>query len=328
VNFGDSLPNCLRRCPPIAGWALRQLSKLSPQFLVFVLVTHTAALAGSPKVVASFKPVHSLVASVMQGVGEPYLLVKGSASPHTYALTPSDAAALQDADVVFWIGHDMEAFLEKKLDGLGSGSKAVALEETPGLTKLPLRKGGAFDGHEEDGDAHEHGGTDPHIWLDLENAKLMLREIEQSLSEIDPANAVTYRANADKATAELDALAIEIEATLSPVKDKPFITFHDAFQYFEKRFGMEAAGTVTINPDIAPGAERITVLQAKAKDLGAVCLFTEPNFDPKIMSVIMEGSKAKTATLDPEAAGMTEGPELYAQSLREISRDLAACLGE
>jgi zinc transport system substrate-binding protein len=329
MNFGDSALNCLVCCFKTSNAWKRQLGALSPKFIaaaISLLSLSESGQAEAPKVVASFKPIHSLVASVMQGVGEPYLLVKGSASPHTYAMTPSDAAALQDAAAVFWIGHDMEAFLEKSVDALGSRSKAVALEDTPGLTRLPLREGGTFDAHEEEGGAHDHGGTDPHIWLDPDNAKLMVREIEKTLREIDPANAAAYADNAAKSLAGLDALTKELSATLSPVKDKPFITFHDAFQYFEKRFGMQAAGSVTINPDIAPGAERIAALQAKVQELGAVCVFSEPNFEPKIMNVIMEGTSAKTARLDPEASGIPEGPGLYTQSLREIAENMVQCL--
>ncbi len=300
----------------------------SPLFSCAIsLCAATASFAEAPKVVASFKPIHSLVASVMEGVGEPYLLVKGSASPHTYTMTPSDAAAIQDAKAIFWIGHDMEAFLERAVDALGSGSTAVALEETAGLTKLPLREGGAFDGHEEEGDAHEHGETDPHIWLDPENAKIMVQEIEKTLSKIDPANAPAYTANAAKTLVSLDALTKELSDTLDPVKGSPYLTFHDAFQYFEKRFGVEAAGSITVNPDTPPSAARVAELQAELKSLGAACVFTEPNLDLKIVSVVTEGTKAKTAAIDPEASSLTEGPGLYAQSLREIAASMRGCLG-
>jgi zinc transport system substrate-binding protein len=347
-NFGDSALNCQDYCfKKFSSWKM-QLSALSPKFIAAIAFLESTALghAEAPKIVASFKPIHSLVASVMEGVGEPYLLVKGSASPHTYTMTPSDAATVQDAAAIFWIGHNMEAFLDKTVGSLGEKAKVVTLDEVKGLTVLPPREGGAFEehaheeeakaegasheGHEhkaESAEAHEHGETDPHIWLDPENAKLMVREIEKSLTEIDAANAAAYKANADKTAAELDALSKELEATLTPAKGKPFITFHDAFQYFEKRFGVEAAGSVTVNPDVAPGAERVAALQAKVKELGAVCLFTEPNFDPKIMNVIMEGTNAKTATLDPEASGIREGPELYARSLRGIAAAMRECLG-
>jgi zinc transport system substrate-binding protein len=304
-----------------------------------LLLTAQTAFAEPPKVVASFKPVHSLVASVMEGIGEPYLLVKGAASPHSYSMTPSDAATLQDAAAIFWIGHGLESFLDKPLQALAGTAKVVALEDLSNLTLHYARENGSFEQHAHEAEqseaeksaehehGHAHGAFDPHIWLDPENAKAMAREIAKSLSGIDPANTATYEANSDRLVSELDALSRELETTLKPVKGKPFITFHDAFQYFEKRFEVEAAGSVTVNPDVAPGAERVAALQVKVKELGAICLFTEPNFDPKIMSVVTEGTTAKIATLDPEASSIPEGPGLYAQSLREISRDLAACLG-
>jgi zinc transport system substrate-binding protein len=303
-----------------------------------ILASSISTLAEPPKVVASFKPVHSLVASVMEGIGEPYLLVKGAASPHTYSMTPSDAATLQDAAAIFWIGPGLETFLDKPLEALARTAKVVALEDLSNLTLHYARENGSFEQHAHESEqseteksaehehGHEHGAIDPHIWLDPENAKAMAREIAKSLSGIDPANTATYEANTDRLVSELDALSRELETTLMPVKGKPFITFHDAFQYFEKRFEVEAAGSVTIVPDASPGAERISSLQAKVKDLGAVCLFSEPNFDPKIMSVIMEGSNAKIATLDPEASALAEGKALYAKSLREIAAVMQECL--
>jgi zinc transport system substrate-binding protein len=311
------------------------MNRIAIAAIASLLASSGFALAEAPKVVTSFKPVHSLVASVMQGVGEPYLLVKGAASPHTYSMTPSDAAAIQDADAIFWIGHGMEAFLDKTLESLGGKANVVTLDQITGLVMLPIREGGAFEEHtDEEGEAQHseetadaHGGeSDPHLWFDPENARLMVRQIERSLSETDPANASAYKSNADKMAVELDALSKELETTLAPVKGKPFITFHDAFQYFEKRFGVEAAGSVTVNPDVAPGAERVAALQAKVKELGATCLFTEPNFDPKIMNVIMEGTNAKTGVLDPEASSIPEGPALYAASLRGIAASMKTCL--
>jgi zinc transport system substrate-binding protein len=285
-----------------------------------LLLASTGAFAEAPNVAASIKPVHSLVSLVMQGVGEPYLLVKGAASPHSYALKPTDAAALQSAEAVFWIGPDMEVFLEKPLEALAGGARVVALENSAGLAKLPLRQSG------HDQTAGPLDQIDPHIWLDPENARLMVREIEQTLREIDPANAAAYKINADKALLDLDALTQELSATLAPVKDRPFITFHDAFRYFENRFGLTAAGAIAVSPDAAPGAARVEELRMRVKQLGAVCVFSEPEAAPKIVDVIIEGSGAKTAALDPEASAIAEGPQLYAQSLRQIAAAMAACL--
>jgi zinc transport system substrate-binding protein len=328
-KLGDSLLICLRRSAIFTRLRGKQLSKLSPSFL---LASSLLAHAESPKVVASFKPIHSFVAAVMQGVGAPYLMVKGAASPHTYAMTPSDAEALQGAGAVFWVGHEMETFLDRPLEALGDKAKIVTLDEAEGLTRLPLREGGSFDKHVHEGEADHaekagHEAFDEHIWLDPQNARIMVRQIEKTLSAQDPANAAAYKANADKTSAALEALDKELAATLAPVKGKPFITFHDAFQYFEKRYGVEASGSITVNPDAAPGAERVAELRAKVKELGAVCVFSEPNFEPKIISVITEGSNAKTAALDPEASALAEGTELYFQSMRGIAAAMRDCLG-
>eukprot|EP01035_Chromulina_nebulosa_P055697 gene55697-76334_t len=227
-----------------------------------------------PSVVVSIKPVHSLVASIMQGVGEPELIVKGAASPHTYTLRPSDARALENAAVVFWVGHGLEAFLEKPLEALPKNAVVVALEDAPGLVKLPFREGGAFGGHDHEDDGHtghdhddhqkveatdahhdhEHGGTDMHMWLDPTNAMAMARQIKQTLIKVDPENTATYEANTAALLQAIDALDAEVAATLKPVQERPFIVFHDAYQYFETRYDVRVAGSITVSPETMPGA--------------------------------------------------------------------------
>jgi zinc transport system substrate-binding protein len=298
--------------------------------LSLVLLTSTAMAA--PNVVASIKPVHSLVAAVMAGVGEPTLIVKGAASPHTYALKPSDAGALESADIVFWTGHGMELFLADSLGTLASKAEVVELAEAPGITLLPVREGGAFEPHsdgdeaEHEHEGHDHGESDMHFWLDPENAKLMVTQIATTLAEADPENATTYQANAEAELVKLDALEAELAATLAPVADRPFIVFHDAYQYFEARFGLDLAGSVTVTPDVMPGAARIDELKAKVSSLGATCVFAEPNFEPTIIAAISEGTSAKTGVLDPEGGALTEGPDLYPTLLRGLAKSLVDCL--
>lgn len=308
-----------------------------------------AAWADAPNVVVSIKPIHSLVASIMQGVGEPALIVEGAASPHTYSLKPSNAAALQDADVVFWVGHGLEAFLEKPLEALGNGATIVELEDAPGLEKLPFREGGAFEAHDHEhegaesdhdhgeadhhdsgGEAHDHGhgeAFDTHLWLDPLNAKAMAVQIEKTLATADPSNAVTYEANLAALNANIDALNKEIVDTIAPVKDKPFVVFHDAYQYFERRYGVRVVGSITVSPETMPGAERISEIQQKVKSLGATCVFAEPQFEPKLVNVVIEGTQAKAGTLDPEAATLAEGSTLYFDLMRLIATSLKQCLG-
>ncbi len=292
----------------------------------------TSALA-APNVVVSIKPIHSLVASVMKGVAQPLLIVEGSASPHTYQMKPSQASALQQADVIFWTGHGLEAFLEKPLETIGSKAKIVELEDAPGLTKLKLRAGGAFESHEGEPENNEagnheeaHGDFDMHFWLDTNNAKAMAVEIEKTLTAADPANAATYKANLTDLNARIDALASEIDASLASVKQKPFIVFHDAYQYFEHRFAVRVAGSITISPEVMPGAERISQIKAKVVELGATCVFSEPQFQPATVDIVLEGTTAKSGVLDPEAGALTPGPELYFELMRSISSSLKSCL--
>ncbi|TNM64889.1 zinc ABC transporter substrate-binding protein [Aliirhizobium smilacinae] len=312
------------------------------------MIAAPGAFAATPEVVVSIKPIHSLVASIMKGVGEPKLIVEGAASPHTYNMRPSNAAALQKADLIFWVGHGMEAFLEKPLEALGSKATVVTLEDAPSLTKLKFREGGVFEpeaeeeghdhGHnhgageahadgEDDGD-HDHEGNDVHLWLDPMNAKAMAAEIEKQLVQADAEHAVSYQKNAAELMKQLDALDAELRTTLEPIKDKPFIVFHDAYQYFEHRYGVKVAGSITVSPESMPGAERVKEIHRKVEDLGATCVFAEPQFEPKLVKVVSEGSKAKSGVLDPEAGALKEGPDLYFTMMRGIATSLKSCLSQ
>ena len=322
----------------------------------------TAAQAAGPNVVVSIKPIHSLVAAIMQGVGEPSLIVEDGASPHTYSMKPSNAAALQDADVVFWVGHGLEAFLEKPLETLGGKAKVVELEDAAGLETLPFREGGAFEAHDdgdeghayeaegahdhqaendkhdehghdhanaaetEEGHDHAHGGTDMHLWLDPMNAKAMAKEIAATLEAADPQNADAYTANLEALDARIDQLDSEIADLVAPVKEKPFVVFHDAYQYFEKHYGVRVAGSITVSPETLPGADRLSQIRAKVTDLGATCVFAEPQFEPKLINVVIEGTAAKAGTLDPEGGALDAGPDLYFDLMKGIGTSLRECL--
>lgn len=302
------------------------------------LMASTSLATAAPQVVASTKPIHSLVSAVMAGVAEPELIVKGAASPHTYSLRPSDAAALESADIVFWTGHGMELFLADALETLSTNAETVELSEAPGISLLPIREGGAFEAHEHedhdhDHEGHDHEGHEPaheegdmHFWLDPSNAQDMVGEIARVLMEADPENAEIYAANAEAELATLTDLETELTATLAPLADKPFLVFHDAYQYFEARFGLAVAGTVTVSPEAMPGAARIDALRQKVGELGATCVFAEPNFEPAIVATIVEGTDAKAGTLDPEGSVLTEGPNLYPELLRSLATGLVDCL--
>jgi ABC-type Zn2+ transport system, periplasmic component/surface adhesin len=311
------------------------------------LVGATSAFA-SPEVVVSIKPIHSLTAAIMKGVGEPQLIVDGAASPHTFSMKPSNARALQNADLVVWVGHGMETFLEKPLGALAAKAEVVALEDAPGLEKLALREGGPFEAHghgDEDHDDHahaasedhshnhdehdhDHGTFDTHLWLNPVNAKAMAQAIERSLIKVDPANEGAYQANTAELLRQIDALDAEIKTTVAPVKDKAFIVFHDAYQYFEKRYDMTVAGSITVSPEMMPGAERLKEIRKKVADLGATCVFSEPQFEPKLVAVVTEGTAARSGTLDPEAATLEAGPDLYFEMMRGLARSITECLSQ
>lgn len=296
------------------------------------LLFSNAAMAGDvPGVVASIKPIHSLVAAIMDGVGKPDLIVEGAASPHTYSLKPSNARALEAAKVIFWVGPGMEAFLKKPLSALGSNAVIAELDKAPGIKKLKFREGGAFEA-DDDGDepAADAGNPaqqfDTHLWLDPMNAKAMAAEITTTLVAADPANALTYQGNQTALNDKLDALDREIVTALSPVKDKPFVVFHDAYQYFERRYGVRVAGSITVSPETIPGAARVAEIHDKVANLGATCVFAEPQFEPKLIDVVIEGTSAKSAVLDPEAATLKEGPELYFELMHGLVNSLKNCL--
>ena len=321
---------------------------IRPALLATTILTASMTTAfADVRVVTSIKPVHSLVAAVMQGVGTPDLIVEGAGSPHTYALKPSQAKQLQEADLVFWMSHDLEAFLEKSIDGIATKAVSVPLMESRGLITLGFREGGAFDdhGHDEhddhdehdkdddhdhekhdDHDEHDHGEVDPHVWLDPENAKAMVHEIEEALAKADPANAATYESNAEAVMAKLDSLVAEIDSELQPVKGRGYIVFHDAYQYFENRFGVSAIGSITVSPEVLPGAERVSDLQEKVRSLDATCVFSEPQFEPKLVATVTENTNARTGVLDPLGAAIDKGPNLYFTLIRNMASSLKNCL--
>jgi len=313
----------------------------------------TITASADTAVVASIKPIHSLVAAVMEGVGDPTLIVDGAGSPHAYSLKPSQAVAIQEADLIFWIGHELEAFLEKPIETIGVKAKSIELADADELAKLGLREGGEFESHvhdehsnttahedanhedsghaeadHDDQAAHPAGAFNSHLWLDPHNAKAFVHEIEEALVEADPANAGTYKENATKVSAELDALTAELQGMLEPVKDRGFVVFHDAYQNFEHRFGVAAIGSVTASPETMPGAERIHEIQNRVQELGATCVFAEPQFEPKLVAVVIEGTNARLGVLDPLGASLDDGPNLYFDLLREMAVSMRDCLSE
>lgn len=363
------------------------------------LLLVTPALAEPPKIVADIPPVHALVAQVMQGVGEPFLLLPPGTSPHGYSMRPSEAQALEEAEVVFWIGHALTPWMERPLEANAGNAHTIEFMELAGLTLHEFRTGATFEAHDH-GDEHRHGDEqghgdhaeakddhdehahdkhdhgdhghaekndhnehahdkhdhgdhghdehahdkhdekghdeqsgdehgdehDPHIWLDPVNAAVMIDAIADELAEHDPANASTYRSNAEKAKADLDALRAEVAEIVAPADGKSFIVFHDAYHYFEHRFGIEAAGAISIGDATTPGARRLAEIRDLIEDTETVCVFAEPQYNPARVATVTEATDARIGVLDPLGAEITPGPGAYKALVRGLATSLAECL--
>ena len=306
---------------------------------VAALAAFFAASTGAPaahaelKVVATIKPIHALATRVMDGIGTPRLLVSGTASPHSFALKPSDARALAEADIFFRVSEMVEPFTARIVQALPATVHVVTLANAPDLLVLGQRASGTFEARAHAGHVHETrvpGATpmsgDGHIWLDPENAKIMVAEMARVLALRAPEHAVTVRANAATVLAELDALAAELSRDLAGVKDRPFVVFDDAYQYFENRFGLNAVGAITLSPEAQPSAKRLSEIRRKIAESGAVCVFAEPLFQPRLVAAVTEGTSARGGTLDPEGVMVEPGPDAYAKLMRQLASSLKECL--
>lgn len=317
------------------GDVIRSALRMLWIFPAVLLLVLPGALRAEVRVVATSKPIHALVSSVMAGIGTPELLVGGQTSPHSYSMKPSDAQKVHNADVFFRVSEQLEPFTRKLVQSLPGSVRVVSLIDAPGLTLLEMRRGGVFDGHEahgpeideEPGLEHGHEGPhDPHIWLDPENAKAMVEYIAEVLATIAPDQATTFATNAQAELRRLTDLSEELARELAPVVGKPFVVYHDAFQYFENRFGLAAVGSVTVNPDLPPSGKRLQELRSLIRSAGARCVFAEPYLPSRAIEVIAEGTGAKTGILDPEGLTLQPGPQLYAELMRNLSRSFRACL--
>ncbi|MDP6706083.1 MAG: zinc ABC transporter substrate-binding protein [Alphaproteobacteria bacterium] len=308
--------------------ALRWLRRPAPAAFLAALTITTAVEAAAPKVVVTVPPLHSLTALVMAGRGEPALLLPGGASPHVYVLKPSDARKLARADIVIRVGESLETFLEKPLVGLAAEARVITLADEAGLRRLPVRQGGVWEKADEAAAEHDHheGGVDPHLWLDPRNAQAIIAIVAAALSRADPEGAETYAQNARAAAERISALESELQARLGPVRERPYVVFHDAYQYFERSFALNAVGAVAVSPERPPGARRLLEIRAKIRADGAACVFSEPQYRPRLVETIVEGTGAKTAVLDPLGAALAPGPEAYFGLMRNLAAALAACL--
>ncbi len=320
------------------------------------------------RVVTSIKPIHSLASYLMDGVGKPDLIVDGYASPHGFSLKPSHAKMLQNADLIFWVGEDLENFLEKPLKSVAKKAEKIELMEIKGLTKLKFRERNIFEGHDDHGhkeddhddhakkedehddhghddehkdghdehghddehkegdhghEEHAHGEYDPHIWLDPMNAKVILSEMAEHLIENDQNNESKYKANLKKAHKDLDKLTKKVKSELN--KDFKSIVFHDAYQYFEKRFGINILGAFTVNTDVMPGAEQLAEIREIIEHDKVSCIFSEPHFNPDIIKAVAKDTNVATGVIDPLGATLNPGKDLYFDLIGNMSKSFKGC---
>ena len=323
-----------------------------------LLVMATSPIRAEIKVVTTIKPLHSLIANVMDGVGEPSLIIEGSTSPHSFTLKPSHAKLLEEADLIFWVGEGIETFMERPIESIVKNAEVVKFMEVESIEKLKFREESIFgnhddhddhdedhDDHDEDHDDHDdhdeghddhddhdehteheghnHGEFDAHIWLDPNNAKEMVHEIAHELVHIDPANKDKYEANAETTIQEIDELIDDVSKDIN--KDAKFVVFHDAYQYFEERFGLRASGALTLNTDVLPGAKQIDEIQDVIKDKGIKCIFSEPQFNPKIISTIAQDMNIKIGVFDPLGANIESDKDLYFKLISNLGNELKGC---
>jgi len=364
------------------------LSRWAPCLCAFVALAVGVQAVASPRVVATIAPVHSLVSSVMLGVGEPSLLLPPNASPHSYNLKPSQAAALAEADLVVWIGPELESFLTHRLSK-GKNTQQLRLSKATGVRAYAMREHRDFavehahehhDAHEhehneahtdkhehsshEDAhhdehehsdhddehhdehehsdhddvhhdehghsshDEHDHGGMDPHLWLSPENARAMLAAIAARLGALDPTHSERYAANAARAAEDLKRLEADIRDRLAPYGDAGFVVFHDAYQYFERSFGLTTSGVISLNPHTPPSAARVARIRNAIQQGSIDCLFSEPQFPQRVVKRLADGLNVRVAQLDPIGNKLRQGSELYTLLLKNMAQSFARCLGD
>ena len=338
---------------------MKNIKKLPFILSILSLLTIFAPANADVKVVTSIKPIHSLASYLMNGVGKPDLIVDGYASPHGFALKPSHAKMLQNADLIFWVGEDLESFLEKPLKSIAKKAEKIELMEIKELNKLKFRERNIFDEHDDHGhddehkedghddhakkeddhghddehkedghddhghEGHAHGEYDPHIWLDPMNAKIILEEMAEHLIENDQANASKYKANLKKAHKDLDKLTKKVKSELK--KDFKSIVFHDAYQYFEKRFNVNVLGAFTVNTDVMPGAEQLAEIREIIEHDKVSCVFSEPQFNPDIINAVAKDMNISTGVLDPLGATLDPGKDLYFDLISNMSKSFKGC---
>ncbi|MBF0194598.1 MAG: zinc ABC transporter substrate-binding protein [Magnetococcales bacterium] len=291
--------------------------------LLFSYINHGVARE-NVRVVASIAPLHSLVSGLMKKESEAHLLVKNGSSPHSYALRPSDARAIQEADLIFWVGEDLEVFLTKPLRNQHNKGQVISLSKVANITLLPIRDS---DGHHHEHE-HEDSSNDMHVWLNPLNAKAMVGAMAEALIKVDPENSIFYLQQKKHMLKRLDSLDKDLKRNLSPVKDIPYMVFHDGFQYFEKQYNLTSVSAVTPSPEHRPGARRIREVRNALQKYEVQCIFQEPQFSSSIIRSIIGNNKIKTANIDPLGSSFKPGKEHYFNTMMAIGDSMVGCLSE
>ena len=332
---------------------MKNLKKSSIILTILSFLTLFTSANADIKVVASIKPIHSLASYLMDGVAKPDLIVDGYASPHGFAMKPSHAKMLQNADIVFWVGEDLENFLEKPLDSIATKAEKIELMDAKGIVKLKFRERNIFGDHDDHGhkkkddhddhddhghkkkddhddhddhdehEGHHHGEFDPHIWLDPINASAILKEMTEHLIENDSKNASKYNSNLKKALKDIDKLTADVKSELN--QSVASIVFHDAYQYFEERFGVNILGAFTVNTDVMPGAEQLAEIREIIEHDNVACVLSEPQFNPDIIKAVAKDMNIKTGVVDPLGATLKPGKNLYFDLIRNMSASFKGC---
>ena len=308
-------------------------------------------------VVSTIQPINSLVNAVIGNTGKTILLIPTEASPHDYKLKPSDTKILQNANIIFFVSEHLEASVTKIFENLPKNIKTINLMEDTGIQHLAIRDNEAWERHDHHHGHSDHDGHDDHdkhskkhddhddhdkhakkhddhekeddvhIWLSPDNAVKIIKKINKELSLFFPENAKTYSQNANQMIKRINQIKDELKNELSAIKDKPYVVFHDAYQYFETSFDLNAVGSVALEGDIASSPKQISFIKDKIVKLKASCVFQEPQFDSKLVKIVVEGTNAKIGTLDPLGVNIKSGENFYLQLLKNMAKSLKDCLG-
>jgi zinc transport system substrate-binding protein len=294
--------------------------------LLCALAAKARAQSPAPNVLTTIKPVHSIASVVMAGIGSPSLLLGGAASPHSYALKPSDALKLGTADVIFWIGPELETFLARPI--ANTDARAVALASAPGMTRLTAREGGVWESEDEaHAHDHAHGAIDGHVWLDVRNGIAIANAMAAELGRRDPGRRQQYRANAARFAARMRQLDAELARRLEPLTAARYVVLHDAYHYFEERYGLSPAGAVTVAADRPAGARRVQQIRDRIRTSQVTCVIAPPQVSPRLLTALTEGTPARVAAADDLGAALPAGIAMYETLLRRMGDSFAACLG-